>query len=230
MQQGYSHYAKTDIQTADPRAVIVLLYEGAIKFLNRAIEEVHRDDRMAMSEYILKTQKIVQFLSASLDFEQGGDIAYNLIRLYDYMRDTLNEANLHASTEKIEEVIALLRTLLDAWKEVAHDPVAAEALARREALVRQKPAVIPIPMGPAPSAAEAARLAPGAGYPPAYPKSAAIPAGSPAENVAESPSDSDTASESAQPETPAPASPAPAGPKPPITPSAAARAAYGLRS
>ncbi len=132
MQQGYSHYAKTDIQTADPRAVIVLLYEGAIKFLNRASDEVARNDRMAMSEYILKTQKIVQFLSASLDFAQGGDIARNLSRLYDYMRDTLNEANLRASNEKIEEVIALLRTLLDAWKEVARDPVAAEALARRE--------------------------------------------------------------------------------------------------
>jgi flagellar protein FliS len=227
MQQGYSHYAKTDIQTADPRAVIVLLYEGAIKFLNRALEEVHRNDRMAMSEYILKTQKIVQFLSASLDFEQGGDIAYNLIRLYDYMRDTLNEANLHASTAKIEEVIALLRTLLDAWKEVAKDPVAAEALARREALVRQKPAVIPVPMGPAPSAAEAARLAPGAGYPPTYPKAAAGPADSPADNSSESSPDSETVS--TESEAPQPAPPAPTVPKPPLTSSAAARAAYGLR-
>lgn len=227
MQQGYSHYAKTDIQTADPRAVIVLLYEGAIKFLNRAIEEVNRNDRMAMSEYILKTQKIVQFLSTSLDFEQGGDIAYNLIRLYDYMRDTLNEANLHASTAKIEEVIALLRTLLDAWKEVARDPVAAEALAKREALVRQKPAVVPVPMGPAPSAAEAARLAPGAGYPPAYPKSAAVPADSSTDTGSEPTPDSEAVS--AESEAPQPASPAPTAPKPAITSAAAARAAYGLR-
>ncbi len=228
MQQGYSHYAKTDIQTADPRAVIVLLYEGAIKFLNRSLEEVNRNDRMAMSEYILKTQKIVQFLASSLDFDQGGDIARNLNRLYDYMRDTLNEANLHASSEKIEEVIALLRTLLDAWKEVAKDPVAAEALAKREALERQKPSVIPVPMGPIPSAAEAARLAPGVGYPPAYSKNPA-PAAPPAESDPESAAPI-AETEAPETDTAPPVTPgAPNVPKPPVAPSAAARAAYGLR-
>jgi flagellar protein FliS len=220
MQQGYSHYAKTDIQTADPRAVIVLLYEGAIKFLNRAIDEVNRDDRMAMSEYILKAQKIVQFLAASLDFDQEGDIARNLNRLYDYMRDTLNMANLRASTEKIEEVIGLLRTLLDAWKEVARDPVAAEALAKREALGRQKPAVIPVPMEPIAPDTEAAHLASG------YPKPA-HPASPQTENAPDTEtSEPEVAAADAAPDAPA----APAAPKPPIGPSAAARAAYGLRS
>lgn len=128
---GYQHYADTDIQTSDPRAVIVLLYEGAIKFLNRSLDACERNDRWAVSDGVVKAQKIIHFLSSSLDFEDGGEVAENLDRLYAYMRDTLNDANLHCRVEKIQEVIDLFKPLLSAWRDVAQDPTAAEALEKR---------------------------------------------------------------------------------------------------
>ncbi|HUT24934.1 MAG TPA: flagellar export chaperone FliS [Sumerlaeia bacterium] len=132
---GYKSYARTNIQTSDPRAVVVLLYEGAIGFLNQAADAARRDARMDMSTFLLKTLKIVQFLDAALDFDQGGEVAENLNRLYAYMRDSLSEANLTCQPEKIEEVVDLLKTLLGGWREVASCPEAATALSARGAAV-----------------------------------------------------------------------------------------------
>lgn len=128
---GYNTYSRTDIQTSDPRAVVVLLYEGAIRFLNQGIDAVQRHERMEMSNYIQKAQKIITYLNTSLDYEAGGEIAINLGRLYNYMRDRLAEANLHCDISKMEEVITLFKPLLEAWREIAKDPAAAAALEKR---------------------------------------------------------------------------------------------------
>jgi flagellar protein FliS len=136
---GIEQYARTDIQTSDPRAVVVLLYEGAIKFLGKAADAARADARREMSEYILKTQKIIQFLTTALDFDEGGEIASNLERLYAYVRDTLNEANLHASADQLEEVIALFKPLLDAWRDVAQDPAATPVAQARQAAIAARP-------------------------------------------------------------------------------------------
>jgi len=128
---GYTTYSRTDIQTSDPRAVVVLLYEGAIRFLNQGIDAAQRNERMEMSEYIQKAQKIVAYLNTSLDYSAGGEIAMNLGRLYNYMRDRLSEANLHCDRAKMEEVIDLFKPLLEAWREIAKDPAAAAALEKR---------------------------------------------------------------------------------------------------
>lgn len=142
---GYDNYTRTDIQTSDPRAVIVLLYEGAVRFLQKAGEALDRADRAEMSEYLLKAQKIVHFLTTSLNFEQGGPVAKNLSRLYGYLRDTLNEANIQAAPAKIQEAVALLRPLLEAWRAVAQDPAAAAALEARAAAPREaRPAAAPV--------------------------------------------------------------------------------------
>ncbi|MFP4381818.1 MAG: flagellar export chaperone FliS [Candidatus Sumerlaeia bacterium] len=130
---GYQNYARTNIQTSDPRAVVVLLYEGGIKFLGQAREALAGGDRQEMSRLLQKTQKIILFLSNALDFDAGGEIAVNLDKLYAYIRDILNEANYKADGEKIEEAIQLLKPLLEAWREIAKDPTAAAALEKRSA-------------------------------------------------------------------------------------------------
>jgi flagellar protein FliS len=152
---GYQSYTRTDIQTSDPRAVIVLLYEGAIRYLRQALEAQVRDERMRMSDYILKTQKIIQFLDSALDFEQGGDLAGNLNRLYCYMRDTLSQANIRCDGAKIQEVIDLFKPLLDAWREIAKDPAAAAALETRAAGAGSEPVQAPTAANPAPVPATA---------------------------------------------------------------------------
>lgn len=115
-------YTKLSIQTADPRAVIVLLYEGVIGYLNGALGALDSNDRTGMSEQIARAQRIIHHLSGALDFEQGGEIAQNLSNLYTYMRDTLSEVVIQCNRQKLLEVIDLMRPLLDAWRQIASDP------------------------------------------------------------------------------------------------------------
>ena len=138
---GYENYARTSIKTSDPRQIVVLLYEGAIKFLHQAVDAVERDDRAEMSVGIKKAQAIVHYMTNSLDRENGAGVAENLDRLYAYMRDRLAQANLKADPEPMREVIELLKPLLDAWREIANDPEAAAALQSNRA---KQQATVPV--------------------------------------------------------------------------------------
>jgi flagellar protein FliS len=148
---GYQNYARTDIQTSDPRAVVVLLYEGSIKFLGQAKDALNKGERQEMSVYLQKTQKIIHFLSNALDFELGGEIAANLDRLYAYTRDILNEANYKAEPARIDEALQLLKPLLEAWREIARDPAAAAALEQRSAMFGRMRPLNPAGEEPGPS-------------------------------------------------------------------------------
>lgn len=110
----YQKYQQVKITTADPLQIVVLLYEGAIKNLNQWLSLVGSDDELA-SARLVRTQEIINYLRTVLDHQQGGDIADNLERLYNYMRDRLSEANLHRDRDKVQEVIGLLQTLLEGW-------------------------------------------------------------------------------------------------------------------
>lgn len=114
-------YTKMSIQTADPRAVIVLLYEGTIGYLSGALAALDGNDRTGMSEQIARAQRIIHHLSGALDFEQGGEIAQSLSNLYTYMRDTLSEVVIQCNRQKLLEVMDLMRPLLDAWRQIASD-------------------------------------------------------------------------------------------------------------
>lgn len=111
----YQNYQRVNISTADPVRIIVLLYEGAIKNLNQTLRLFGRDSNAA-SEKITRTLDIINYLRNALDHEKGGEIAFNLERLYDYMRDTLGQANIQQDKAKVEIVIGLLQTLLEGWR------------------------------------------------------------------------------------------------------------------
>jgi flagellar secretion chaperone FliS len=120
-QKQQRHYQKVEISTADPMKIVVLLYEGAIKNLNQAVHRIDSGDNDAASAKIIRTQDILNYLRNSLDHQRGGEISLNLERLYEYMRDTLNEAAIRADSAKLREVTALLQTLLEGWRAVAGD-------------------------------------------------------------------------------------------------------------
>lgn len=120
MAQPQQRYQRIEISTADPMRVVILLYEGAIKNLNQAHELFEAEDRKAASSKITRTQEIINYLRNALDHQQGGEIADNLERLYEYMRDTLNEANIKRDRDKLQEVVGLLQTLLEGWRAVIH--------------------------------------------------------------------------------------------------------------
>lgn len=118
MPNPYQQYQTTQIQTASTGDLILLLYDGAIRFLGRALVALEERRFDAASADIVRGQDIVLELIAGLDFERGGDLAVNLRELYLFLYQTLLAANLKKDGEKIRTVIRLLDNVREAWRTV----------------------------------------------------------------------------------------------------------------
>ncbi|MCS7300829.1 MAG: flagellar export chaperone FliS [Fimbriimonadales bacterium] len=116
---GYERYLETAVETASPARLIVMLYDGAIRFIHEAAYAMRQRDYETQNAKLLRAQKILAELISSLDFEKGGDIAENLFRLYTYMYNQLVEANIHDKVELLEHVSSLLSDLREAWDTIA---------------------------------------------------------------------------------------------------------------
>jgi len=116
----YDQYKRTEINTANQGKLIVMLYDGAIKFLNIALESIvnHKTYDVA-NAHILKTQDIVTELLLSLNMNEGGEISRNLSSLYVYFKKRLLEANIQKDPEMIREVLTLMKELRDAWEKIS---------------------------------------------------------------------------------------------------------------
>ena len=116
--KGFSAYQDTAVNTQSKNRLIVLLYDGAIKFMKLAIKELEAGDYEAKGRYISKAQDIISELNAVLDMEAGGDIAGNLRKLYNFMNRRLSEANTKRDPQMIREVITLMEELNQSWKAI----------------------------------------------------------------------------------------------------------------
>lgn len=116
---GISAYRDNNVTTQPRGRLIVLLYEGAIKFLRQAIGAIEAKDYEKKAKYLGRALDIIYELDYSLDVEAGGEVVANLRRLYDFMRRHLTEANLSLDTEQIRQVISLLEDLNEGWRAIA---------------------------------------------------------------------------------------------------------------
>ncbi len=128
---GQQQYKKIQVATVDRGRLIVLLYEGAISFLTKAKACLADEDIPAACNLINRAQDILDELNASLNMEQGGEIAANLHRLYLYMGDQLVQAKIRGRMENLSEVIRMLSTLNEAWRQAVATPEAQEVLQRQ---------------------------------------------------------------------------------------------------
>lgn len=112
----YANYANTKIQTATPAQLTLMLYDGAIKFCNIAIEAVEQKDIMKAHNNIRKVEKIIEEFRATLNFKYP--VAKDFENVYEYIARRLVEANIKKDKEILEEVNEHLRVLRDTWKEV----------------------------------------------------------------------------------------------------------------
>lgn len=111
-------YKETQIKTANQGKLIVMLYDGAIRFLNAAREAI-RDNRIEeCHNKVTRAQDIIMELLLSLNME-AGDIAHKLYNLYIYMNKRLIEANIYKKVEPIEEVLKMLTELKEVWAQIA---------------------------------------------------------------------------------------------------------------
>jgi flagellar protein FliS len=131
LNYAQNQYRKTQVATVDRGRLIVLLYEGAISFLIKAKTCLAEDDIPACASLINRAQDIIDELNASLNMELGGEIAANLRRLYLYMGDRLVRAKIRREDAPIDEVIRILTSLNEAWREALAKPEAQEVLNRQ---------------------------------------------------------------------------------------------------
>lgn len=112
----------SDILGADPHRLIVLLFDGAEAALIKAQDCLVAQDVPGRSDALLKAIDIISSgLSASLNLEQGGEVAKNLKSLYDYMISRLIHANIHQDPRAISEVQKLLGEIAGAWREMGEN-------------------------------------------------------------------------------------------------------------
>lgn len=121
--QGVAAYRENAVLTAPPGRLVVLLYEGAINFLRKAMIALEEKDYMAKNHFIHKACEIISELDITLDMEKGGEIAKNLRSLYHFMQRHLTQANITKDPEKVQHVIDLLNDLLSGWRAVASQDV-----------------------------------------------------------------------------------------------------------
>lgn len=112
----YANYANTKIQTATPAQLTLMLYDGAIKFCNLAIEAVENKDIEKAHINIRKVEKIIEEFRATLNFKYP--VAQEFEKVYEYLARRLIEANLKKDKEILEEVNEHLHVMRDTWREV----------------------------------------------------------------------------------------------------------------
>ena len=114
-QSNLQRYKAVKIQTASPAQIMLMLYDGAIRFAQIAKMKIGENDLAGKGTYIGKVQAIISELMSSLDFSIAPELCTQLQQLYMYMMEQLTEANLRLKTEPIDVVVGLLTTLREGW-------------------------------------------------------------------------------------------------------------------
>jgi flagellar protein FliS len=115
MSNPYQKYKVTSIQSASREKLLLLMYEGAIRFVKLAIEACEKKDIAARGLNIGRAFDIVLELNNTLDHKVGGDLTKNLEQLYMFMTEQLTQANIKGDPKPLRDVLRLLETLYEGW-------------------------------------------------------------------------------------------------------------------
>jgi len=114
----HNEYRQNEIATSSQGKLIVMMYEGALKFVNLAIEGIDNQDLSKKGKYINKAHDIINELSCALDMKKGGDVAQKLESLYQFILHQLTLANIKSDRKTLESIINVITPLMEAWKEL----------------------------------------------------------------------------------------------------------------
>jgi flagellar protein FliS len=109
-------YKDNRILTASPAELTLMLYEGAIKFCNIAIMAIEKNDIEKANMNIIKAERIISELRATLDFKYPVAMQFEIV--YDYIYRRLIEGNIKKNAEIVEEALEYIRQMRDTWKDV----------------------------------------------------------------------------------------------------------------
>jgi flagellar protein FliS len=115
-------YRQFSVQGATPLGLVVMLYDGAIAALQRAVAAIEAHDIETKCAHLKRAQAIIAQLEGSLNFELGGKVAQTLKSFYVYSRAQALKANLENSPEILRSLIEKFSTTREAWYQADHQP------------------------------------------------------------------------------------------------------------
>ncbi len=121
----YNRYKQMQVNTTDPVRLVVMLYEGTILALKRAIGYIEKKDFENKGKELMRAQEILFELMSCLDHEKGGEVSEKLHALYTYMIKRVIEANVSLDITILQETIKHLETINEGWTELAKRNAAA---------------------------------------------------------------------------------------------------------
>ena len=133
MNQYVKQYQQASIETASREQILIMLYDGAIQFLNKAKVAMAKKDIEEIHNNLMGAQNILNEFITSMDVEVAPQLAQNLISLYEYFIRRLVRANMKKEIEPIDEVLGYLKSLKATWEK-------AIALAQKEEMEKYKEA------------------------------------------------------------------------------------------
>lgn len=128
--QYAQQYQQTEVLTSSRVHLVVLLYDAAIQSIELSRRAIDTNNLPDKARFLGRAISIVGELDSVLDYQQGGEIAKSLHRLYDYMLTELVDANAKHVSQKLNGPVRCLMTLREAWREVAAQQQAPLAMAR----------------------------------------------------------------------------------------------------
>jgi flagellar protein FliS len=140
----YQQYRATNVQTAGSVDLVVMLYQGAVRFIRLGLEAMEREDSKAAHDSLVRAQDIIVELLGSLNREAGGQIANQLASVYDYCFRRLVQANVKKDPAPAREVLGIVRDLGTAWQEIALQQRQAHATGAASSMVRPRMAAIAV--------------------------------------------------------------------------------------
>jgi flagellar protein FliS len=119
-------YETVQATTADPARLTLLLFDGAARFLRQAKEGLDRGEAGAFAYPLSRAHAIIAELAGSLDYDTGGELALNLVRLYDFMLRHLTEGLVAKSGSHVSRVLGLLQEIRAGFEQAiqaaGHEP------------------------------------------------------------------------------------------------------------
>ncbi len=114
---AYKKYKETSITSASREKLLLMMYEGAIKFTKKAMQDMEQKNISGKCENIGRAYDIILELNNTLDHKVGGDLSAQLEQLYMFMTEQLAKANIHNDMSALQNVLKLLETLYEGWKQ-----------------------------------------------------------------------------------------------------------------
>ncbi len=119
-------YTESAVLTAPPERLVVMLYDGAIRFLNQSAVAMRAGNQRVFLDRVQRGEAIITELNLTLDMRQG-EVSERLRAIYQFCNVHLTAATVEADPRKIDDVVRLLSELREAWQQIAAAPPAATA-------------------------------------------------------------------------------------------------------